>query len=86
MGTGARGGKGCAFLAAGLMWLKPKQELSCTDGLPTEGGMEVVQGSEEGTRGGEDGDHFKDSGRWAGQMPFAGDQGGALPGLCDPQT
>ena len=37
--------------------------------------------------GGEDGDHFKDSAiGWAGQMPFAGDQGGALPGLWDPQT
>ena len=51
MGTGARGGKGCAFLAAGLMWLKPKQEVSCTDGLPTGGEMEVVQGGGEETRG-----------------------------------
>ena len=51
MGTGARGGKGCAFLAAGLMWLKPKQEVCCTDGLPTGGEMELVQGGGEETRG-----------------------------------
>lgn len=88
MGAGARTGKGCICLAPGLMWLKSRQEVSCTDGLSTGGGREVVQGRGEGTGGvGEDSDCIKDSGHGgAGQMAFPGDQGGAFPGPWDSQT